>query len=213
MHVTAGVPALAAELKPDRSERARALADLYACLAQAFLPPAYTLERTTWLSALADDLAELDCVLALGLDEAIAVLRQYSARGEGDAWLVEYSRLFVVPPVPVSLNTGVYLEGGLSGHSAQMLRQCYMQAGYAPDEQFRDLPDHVAMQLEFLSLLYQRAADGDIEAQALADDFMRAFVAGWASALRLACERQVEKHDAAQVFAALAWVIELVEPD
>lgn len=187
-------------------------ADLLLCLGGAFLPPPPAWSVCDWAQPLADDLAELGAALGLDTREALDALAAASARWAAAAarhddsanpWLVEYARLFLTPPVPVPLNAGVYLEGALGGTSAQMVRACYKAAGVAPDERFRDLPDHVAMQLEFVGRLYERAARGDAAAAGMADEFCREFVDHWAGALEQACRQASAKHPAAAVYAAL----------
>jgi TorA maturation chaperone TorD len=112
-----------------------------------------------------------------------------------------------VPPVPVTLNTGIYLEGGLAGVSAQMMANCYTTAGLAQKENFRDLPDHVAIQLEFVGALLGRYADGDADALAMACEFTEGFVVHWIEPLRGACLKASASQPAAGVYAALAGVL------
>lgn len=199
-------------------------ADLLLTLSRAFLPPPPAWTVCDWAQPLADDLAELG--LALGLDTAGAVeaLNTECARwaaaarradGSADPWLVEYSRLFLVPPVRVPLNTGLYLEGSLAGSAAQMMRACYESAGVVPDEGFLDLPDHVAMQLEFLGRLCERGARGDADAAAMVDEFAAEFVHAWADPLERACAAAVADLPAAAVYRALARVLRaaVADPD
>lgn len=194
--------ALAAE--PAGAARPEA-ADLLYCLAAAFLPPPAELTGRAWCHALAVDLDELGAELELDAAAAIQTLRQMAATPAADEpWLVEFSRLFLVPPVAVTLNTGIYLEGGLGGASAQMMTQCYAVAGFAPREDFHDLPDHVAIQLEFVAALLERAAGGDADAEAMAVEFVDGFVRHWLEPLRLACERAADRNPAASVYASLA---------
>lgn len=194
--------ALAAE--PAGAARPEA-ADLLYCLAAAFLPPPAELTGRAWCHALAADLDELAVGLELDAAPIVGALRRMAATPAADEpWLVGFSRLFLVPPVAVTLNTGIYLEGGLGGASAQMMTQCYAAAGFAPREDFHDLPDHVATQLEFVAALLERAAGGDADAQAMAAEFVDGFVRHWLEPLRLACERAADRHPVASVYASLA---------
>ena len=147
---------------------------------------------------------------ALALD-CCAALETLQEMAEGPLaegpWLVEYSRLFLVPPVPVSLNTGIYLEGALAGVSAQMMVQCYAAAGFAPRESFRDLPDHVAMQLEFVAALLERAQH-DPASLEMAREFAEEFMAHWTGPLRGALEKASDKHPTARVYGALAELLQ-----
>ncbi len=70
--------------------------------------------------------------------------------------LVDYARLFVGPAQPLARPDG---SGWLSGEaaalqdSAMAVLDLYNQAGFELDEEIRDVPDHVALELEFLYLL------------------------------------------------------------
>lgn len=179
-------------------------ADLFFCLAAAFLPPPAELTGRAWCHALASDIDELAAELELDASAAVRALREHAATSSSDEpWLVEYSRLFLVPPVAVTLNTGIYLEGSLGGTSAQMMEQCYATAGFTRREDFRDLPDHVAIQLEFVAVLLERAAQGDTDAALMASEFADGFIRHWVDPLRTACERAAERFDAARAYAAL----------
>lgn len=201
----------ATDAEPVRSgaERASDLADLFVLLAAAFAPPPAALTARDWCEPLAADLAELGGALELDTAAAERSLRATAAGPlAGEPWLVEYSRLFLVPPVPVTLNTGLYLEGSLAGASAQMMAQCYAAAGFTQRETFRDLPDHVAIQLEFVAALLERGAPGDEDAAAMAQEFAEGFVAHWAPLLQRACATAAAEHSAAAVYAELARLLE-----
>lgn len=185
-----------------------ARADLFYCLAAAFMPPPAAVSARDWCVALADDLDSIGGAMALDTRRASSALREYAASWqERESWLVEYSRLFLVPPVEVTLNTGLYLEGCIGGTASQMMRQCYAQAGLAQRDGFHDLPDHAAMQLEFVAALYERAAEGDTAAAPDADEFVEIFVAQWAQALCDACDRAATRYPAAAVFGELSQLL------
>lgn len=187
-------------------------ADLLYCVARAFMPPPAGRSVCDWAQPLADDLVELGVALGLDTYDALAALSAECERwaaaarladGSADSWLVEYSRLFLMPPVAVPLNTGLYLEGSLGGSSAQMMEQCYATAGFARREAFHDLPDHVGIQFEFVGALLERAAHGDADAAAMAGEFVAGFVRHWIDPLHAACVRAGDGHPAAQIYAAL----------
>lgn len=185
-----------------------AAADLFLTLAAAFTAPPAQMSAADWSSPLAADLEELGAALELDTAAAVRTLRAIGAeRGAGEPWLVDYSRLFLVPPVPVTLNTGIYLEGSLGGSSAQMMQQCYGAAGFALRETFRDLPDHVAIQLEFVAALLQRAEAGDAVGREMAREFTDAFIAHWVDPLHAACGKAAVHDPAARVYASLVDVI------
>jgi TorA maturation chaperone TorD len=181
-----------------------ARADIVFCLAHAFLPPPAQLTGRAWCDALAQDLDELATELGLDAGAAMTALREFAAAAAADEpWLVQYSRLFLVPPAAVTLNTGIYLEGARGGASAQMLTQCYAAAGFMRREDFRDLPDHVAIQLEFIGALLERAAEGDTDAAAMAREFVDGFIRHWVDPLHGACLRAADRSDAARIYASL----------
>lgn len=187
---------------------ADAAADLFAVLAAAFAAPPADLAAAHWCAVLAADLEDIGAQLGIDAGAAVAILRAAAAGDAGEEpWLIAYSRLFLVPPVRVTLNTGMYLEGALGGTSAQMISGCYAAAGYAPRESFHDLPDHVAMQLEFVAALLRRGAEGDADAADAAREFVDAFVVHWTGPLRQACQRGAEFDTAARIYAALSDVV------
>lgn len=177
------------------------LADLFFCLAAAFLPPPAQVDTRTWCESLAGDLADLGASLDLDTAPASAALRDAAKTPDAaEPWLIAYSRLFLVPPVPVTLNTGLYLEGSLGGMSAQMIEQCYATAGFSRREEFRDLPDHVGTQFEFIGALLERA---DEDAAAMAREFTDEFIRHWIDPLHAALTRVAERDAAARAYAAL----------
>lgn len=156
-------------------------AEFYLCLAHAFLTPD---SETAWRAlrdALADDLDELDDELDL---EAAAHIDDYrraiAAFPDHAALLQRYSALFVAPPRTVSLNTGSYLDGALNGGSVLAMELAYRNAGLERKGAFRDLSDHLSVQLEFVASRYLAQASGHIatdEASVAAASFLARFVA------------------------------------
>lgn len=203
LRASASVPAVDEVANADATKSG--LADVFLLLAAAFAPPPAGLTTRDWCELLAADLE--DAGLAVGIDTTVVrtALREAASGPESaEPWLVEYSRLFLVPPVAATLNTGIYLEGGLAGTSAQMMSQCYATAGFAKRETFRDLPDHVAIQLEFVGALLERSALIDNDAFAMAREFADGFVTHWVQPLQAACARAVNRCPAAEVYAGLA---------
>lgn len=136
-------------------EQLQSRAELYLCLARAFLTPD---SEETWLAlrdALADDLDDLDGIL--GHDFAAHVARYRVAitaiAGHPDL-LQTYSGLFLAPPRQACINTGAYLDGAVNGGSVLAMEETYRQSGLARDENFRDLSDHLSIQLEFVASRY-----------------------------------------------------------
>ena len=61
-------------------------------------------------------------------------------------------------------------RGLLMGDSAVHLLAIYQQCGLEVSEEFKSCPDHIVMELEFLSYLYERATD--IEVQTFIEDHL-----------------------------------------
>jgi TorA maturation chaperone TorD len=54
-------------------------------------------------------------------------------------------------------------KGLLMGDSALHLLEVYYQCGLEVSEEFKGRPDHIVMELEFLSYLYRWASDGEVK--------------------------------------------------
>lgn len=187
-------------------------ADLLYCLARTFMPPPEAWSVCDWAQPLQADLAEIGPALSLEVSDVQAALEAECRRWAGaasladdsaDSWLVEYARLFLTPPVVVPLNTGLYLAGAIGGTAAQMMRSCYEAAGIVPDDSFHDLPDHAAIQIEFLARLVERGALGNEDGTVMATEFAAEFVQAWVGPLEDACTAAVGRHPAAAVYVAL----------
>jgi TorA maturation chaperone TorD len=104
--------------------------------------------------------------------------------------LIDYTRLFLGPVKALAQPYGsAWLEadGGLMQGSTLAVATLYAEGGFEIAAEFRDLPDHVAAELEFLYLLLFKAAQarvtGDSEALAAVDALRRRFLdrhlGGW----------------------------------
>ncbi len=133
-----------------------AKADFYLTVAQAFMVPMELSGAAAMLCGdLAADLAELDQEIGYGLaDEIAACQHDFDLVGHPDELLLIYSSLFIAPPRRVQINAATYLDGAFNGGSVAELEACYALGGAARAEKFRDLADHVALQLEFIAHLY-----------------------------------------------------------
>ncbi|MCX7171680.1 MAG: molecular chaperone TorD family protein [Proteobacteria bacterium] len=90
--------------------------------------------------------------------------------------LLDYTRLFLGPNHIIAKPYGsVWLEqqGTLMGESTLAVLELYREGGFEMDEAFRELPDHIAAELEFLYLLifreneaHQLGKPEDLEAKA-----------------------------------------------
>lgn len=133
-------------------------------LAAGYYQPEATLAREGLFAGLGDAASALDAGLAAG---AAAMAEAFEAEG-ADALLVEYTRLFLGPVEAVARPYGsVWLakEKTLMQASSVAVLALYREGGFDLAEDFRELPDHVAAELEFLYLLLFREnralRDGD----------------------------------------------------
>ena len=88
--------------------------------------------------------------------------------------LIDYTRLFIGPiEAPARPYGSVWLDARqpLMQDSTQAVLALYAEGGFDMDEGFRDLPDHIAAELEFLYLLLFRRAEArrNADAKAAAD--------------------------------------------
>ncbi|HEX9714131.1 MAG TPA: molecular chaperone TorD family protein [Desulfurivibrionaceae bacterium] len=75
----------------------------------------------------------------------------------------EYVRLFInaLPEVPCAPYGSVYLEGSVMGESTVRVGEIYRKYGMETTE----LPDHIAVESEFLAWLHGKAADDEAARQ------------------------------------------------
>jgi TorA maturation chaperone TorD len=134
----------------------------YEGLAVALGPPAAKFYRMLNqkllrpLKILQEDLSWPILEGAQALDDFI---REKTAKGPDKASAslrVEYHRLFVGPyKLAAPPYASLYLEGepAVMGRSTLEVLKMYEQAGFLLSPSFKDLPDHVAAELEFMALL------------------------------------------------------------
>ncbi|MFO7576941.1 MAG: molecular chaperone TorD family protein [Pelovirga sp.] len=97
--------------------------------------------------------------------------------------LVDYAKLFVGPDELLAHPYGsVYLDGPkiLMGDSTMDVLRRYREAEFAMTAEFKDVPDHIAVELEFLYLLCYHAslalAEGRMEDHALWQQRRQSFI-------------------------------------
>lgn len=164
------VPEAAAAPMPAVPDLALARQELCRFLAGCYYEPGpeFAEER------LFDSIAAAAQRISPALGEHANRLAAAFASAELQDLLVDYTRLFLGAPQALAKPyASVWLSGepGLMQDSAIELQKLYAQGGFQIDESFRDLPDHVAVELEFLYLLnfqlnQARAADDSTAAQA-----------------------------------------------
>ncbi len=151
---------------------------------------------------------ELEKHLACLSDEA---KRYASSMGEElesledlDSLKVDYARLFVGPyKLSAPPYGSVYLEGErkIMGISTDAVRDAYREAGLDVAEDFHDLPDHIAAELEFMYFLIcrevERALASDLQGTLAYLERQRHFLAshlgGWVASFARDVEASAEK--------------------
>lgn len=167
------------------SEQLRARAEWYYCLSRAFVTPEEPQALSALAQALPGDLAELAATLGYDIEAPLAGYREAIAGlPDNEALLVLYSGLFLAPPRDLQINVAIYLDGALNGGSVAAMEDLYRTCGVERDDEFHDLSDHVAVQLEFIAYLYLKQAEcldeaADFELPATAGEFLHDFVRRW----------------------------------
>jgi len=161
-------------------------AEFYLMLARSFLAPTTVEHFQAMSDYLADDLADLDRSLAYGIEPQLEALRlALSKPANQEELLVEYSRMFLQPPRETTLNVCYHLDGAMMGGTVVEIEAFYRNHGVERGGHFKDFSDHVSVQLEFVSYLYGRAAEGlesgmpDTAAEKAAAHFLHRFVSRW----------------------------------
>lgn len=161
-----------------------AQAEFYLCLSRAFLTP----QPESYIGlrdALPDDLQELGAALGLDYKSELDAFRESMAMIPDAATLLQiYSRVFLAPPRHTQINAGSYLDGSVNGGTVLAMEQEYRRHGVARGDDFHDLADHVAIQLEFVAYLLMRAiadtAEGEeAEAENDARHFLHHYPLRW----------------------------------
>ena len=117
------------------------------------------------------------------------VRNEIKGREEVDDLKVDYARLFVGP---YSLSAppygSVYLDGSrqIMGNSTMDVQRKYKKAGFDLVDNFKDAPDHIAVELEFMDVLvFQEieALDGDrsdiLELIKRQHNFLQVHIGAW----------------------------------
>lgn len=133
-------------------------ARIYQRLALLFHQPGMALYEPAFLAGLRDDLAAAGAPrLAEVVDEMAEGLRHTPNLTD---LTVEYCKLFYGPAKMLAAPyESIYLGGGvLMGESARLVSRRYQEARVQVWEGFKNMPDHVAAELEFLYYTEMRAA-------------------------------------------------------
>ena len=152
----------------------------------------------------------------MDVDTARARSRAYTSLAQGFAGPEEglggeYTRLFVGPGRPIAHPyESVYREGRVMGDCTLAVRECYAEEGLGPEDHL--LPDHVAVELEFMAHLARKEAEaweeGDSDRAETClrqqESFLREHLARWLPSF---CQRVLagEAHPFYADLAQRAW--------
>ena len=161
-------------------ERTAARADLCRLLAACYYQPGPEFAEENVFDAMSTAATTLDPELAA---QAVALGASFAVEPLG-ALEVDYTRLFLSPTGPLASPYESAWVGGedpTARHQAmQAVLQTYRDGGFQVDEDFGDLPDHIATEIEFLYALIFREARAQRSADAtegrLAAELRAAFV-------------------------------------
>lgn len=196
----------------DGADRASARADLCRFLAGCYYEPSEAFAEERLMASIQDAAARISPELAAHAQRLAAAFEAVPLQD----LLVDYTRLFLGAPQALAKPyASVWLgsEPTLMQESVDGLLKLYEQGGFEMDEGFQDLPDHVAVQLEFLYLLIwqhnQAVASGDDEARRAVELLRSSFLVGhlgrWLGCFILA----VHEHAQCAFYEELAEITEL----
>ena len=175
-----------------------AKAEFYLTLSRAFLPPTNPDSHDAFVRILPVELREIAGEAGYSVEPGIADYTAAAAMIPDRLHLLQtYSGLFLMPPREVQLYASVYLDGAILGGSADGIMKSYATQGLGRSDNFHDLPDHISAVLEFLALLYARAAetDGYPQADLLNDaaEFNRNYLLSWVPMMRRQLAKTLEE--------------------
>lgn len=138
-------------------DQAAAQADLCRLLAACYYEPGPEFAEERLFDSLIDAARRLDPVLGAKAQELKIAFESES----NETLLVDYAHLFLGPVGLLALpyeSAWLDKESESSIDATQALLDLFEAGGFAVDEDFRDLPDHLAVELEFLYTLLFRMA-------------------------------------------------------
>jgi len=198
-------------------------AEYYLCLARALQAPMSEADYLAFRDWLTMDLQAIAADAGYTVSPRIGALAAAIAAHAPDplSLLRTYSDLFMVPPAKVFLNAGVYLDQAMmAAHTAEMI-EFYLQHGVDKSDDFRNMPDHVSVQLEFVAYLLLEAATADAAndsgtaASALhgARNFIGRYIAPWLPTLLEALDREAARDARYDIYRAIAGILQQAVQD
>ena len=109
-----------------------------------------------------DSMLEAAARIHPDLESGARRLGEAFAGERAESLLLDYTRLFLGPAQTIAKPYGsVWLdpEKALMGDTTMAVQDLYREGGFDIAEEFRELPDHIAAELEFLYLLIHREND------------------------------------------------------
>ncbi len=186
-------------------------ADCYRLLSACFYPPG----QLQGNEGLFSDLAGLVERLCPGAAGVFMEMHEVFDRCDAGELEVDYAKLFVGPfELKAPPYGSLYLdnERRVMGESTMEVIRAYGEAGLSIDEGFREVPDHIAAELEFMHYLASKTAE-ELEGSAPGNEFtfvsaqkrfMDELLGPWIPAF---CEL-VKKEAASAFYRALAGSLE-----
>jgi TorA maturation chaperone TorD len=167
-------------------DRIAARADLCRLLAACYYQPEAALSQ----ERVFEQMRQAAGTIGPSLAQAALPLGTAFSSCELEELLVDYTQLFLGPvQAPARPYGSVWLPSGAEPMQASTMAvsRLYEEGGFDVDDEFRDLPDHVAVELEFLyQLLFRGAqsqqkadADGVETARALRKRFLDEHLGRW----------------------------------
>jgi len=150
------------DFQSDERRRHHAKADVYRMLSACYYEPEKAFLEEDVFGQLERALSFLDSEDAAGAQALDSCFRETSY----EDLLIDYTRLFLGPFHIRSKPYGsVYLDGGnmVMSDSTMAVLALYRKGGFHVAEAFTEMPDHVAVELEFLYLLNTRLAEGNVD--------------------------------------------------
>jgi putative dimethyl sulfoxide reductase chaperone len=203
------------ELEKNAQEVRAAKADCCRLLAAFFYPPDKELFQEEGIGE------KLEGLLRIACPEALPFVPHLTEYNEGEDRLglsVAYTRLFLGPPVVLAPPyASFYLDRGVvMGPSSVEMMKLYGEAGLRLDDEFDEMPDHVAVVLEFLYyLLFKeeragaRNADEEKEKlQNIKTRFLKHYVFPWVPRFCGEIKRADEHPAYSKLAECLDWFIQ-----
>ncbi len=144
-----------------------------------------------------------DCLEILGIDGLQPVLDDLKKELQKPGILLElekdYTRMcFSSKPRLVYLFESVYKEGKLYDESTFQIARLYYEAGLKIEEEFRLPPDHIAVELEFMSFLSFKQMEGmrsgDVKIKGYAVELQKKALDEHVRGFALSVAERMEKH-------------------